>query len=372
MTSATSERKAGARGAVLALAAAAMIFGGFLLPACSAQQPTAAEAAKAGGGDQVVAKLIGQTVTQAEVEKQAGDQLEQVEMQLLSCQATAEQQRHQVLEATLQKIVQDRLVEAEAKAAGVTADELVKTEVDSKVAEVTAADVDAFYEENKARIQGTKEQVASRIEQYLTAQRRDEVYGAFMAGLKKKYDVAVMMEPPRREVEASGPSKGPAAAPVTIVEFSDFECPYCSRVVPTLDKVHETYGDRVRLVYRQFPLGMHPNAQKAAEASLCADEQGKFWEMHDKMFAQQQALTVDGLKAKAGEIGLDGDRFGQCLDSAKYADAVKADVKAGAKAGVSGTPAMFVNGIFINGAVPYEQLAKVIDEELARKGATAN
>ena len=371
MTSAKGETKASARGAVLALAAAAMIFGGFLLPACSAQQPTAAPAGAA-GGDKVVAKVMGQTVTLAEVEKEAGDQLEQVEMQRLSCQATADDQRHQVLEAALQKMVQDRLLAAEAKATGVTADDLVKTEVDSKVGEVTAADVDAFYEENKARIRGSKEQVAGQIEQYLAAQKHDEVYGAFIAGLEKKYEVAVMMEPPRREVEATGPSHGPANAPVTIVEFSDFECPFCSRVVPTLKQVEQNYGDKVRLVYRQFPLGMHQHAQKAAEASLCANEQGKFWEMHDKMFAQQQALSVDGLKAKAGEIGLDADRFNQCLDTAKYADQIKADVKAGAQAGVSGTPAMFVNGIFVNGAVPYEQLAKMIDEELARKGVSAN
>jgi protein-disulfide isomerase len=361
----------GARGAILALVAT-LGFGGLLLPACSAQPQSAAATGKAMGGDQVVAKVMGEKVTQGELEKEAAGSLEQVDMQLLSCQANAEAQRHQVLEGTLAKMVQDKIVAAEAKQRGVTSEELIAAEVTSKIAEVTDADVDAFYTEKQAQIRRPKEQVAPQIKQFLASQRHDEVYGKFLDGLEKKFEVVVLLEPPRKEVAPTGPAKGPADAPITIVEFSDFECPFCSRVVPTLDKVREEYGDKVRLVFRQFPLSIHPNAQKAAEASLCADEQGKFWEMHDKMFADQKGLAVDSLKAKAAELGLDGDSFNQCLDTSEYAEAVKADLKAGAVAGVSGTPAMFVNGIFISGAVPYEQVAKVIDEELARKSAQAN
>jgi len=178
----------------------------------------------------------------------------------------------------------------------------------------------------------------------------------------------VLLEPPRTRVAATGPSKGPEDAPITIVEFSDFECPFCSRINPTLAQVRQNYADQVRIVFRQYPLPMHPNAVKAAEASLCAHEQGKFWEMHDVMFADQQQLGVEQLKAKASGIGLDPEDFNQCLDSGEYADEVQADLAAGAEAGVSGTPAMFVNGIPISGAVPYDQLSSVIDEELARKG----
>jgi protein-disulfide isomerase len=178
----------------------------------------------------------------------------------------------------------------------------------------------------------------------------------------------MLLEPPRAEVAATGPSKGPANAPITIVEFSDFECPFCSRVVPTLEEVQEKYGDKVRLVFRQYPLPIHPSAPKAAEAALCAADQGKFWEMHDIMFAQQKELGVEQLKAKASQIGLDTEKFNQCLDSGAQAAAVQADMEAGARAGVNGTPAMFINGISVSGAVPYEQLAKVIDEELNRKG----
>ena len=158
---------------------------------------------------------------------------------------------------------------------------------------------------------------------------------------------------------------GPIDAPVTIVEFSDFQCPFCSRVIPTLKQIEESYGDKVRLVFRQFPLHrLHPQAQKAAEASLCADDQGKFWEMHDAMFADQRGLAVDSLKAKAAELELDTATFDECLDSGKYAERIETDLAEGAAVGVTGTPAMFINGRFLSGAVPYEQIAAVIDQEL--------
>ena len=181
---------------------------------------------------------------------------------------------------------------------------------------------------------------------------------------------------PRRPSRPSGPVKvntkgapswGPKDAKVTIVEFSDFQCPYCSRVVPTLKQVVEAYDGQVRLVFRQFPLrSIHPQAQKAAEASLCAADQGKFWEMHDAMFADQRQLTDDSLKAKAQALGMDAEGFNQCLDSGQYAAAVQADLDAGQAVGVSGTPAMFINGRFASGALPYDQLAAMVEQELAR------
>jgi protein-disulfide isomerase len=157
---------------------------------------------------------------------------------------------------------------------------------------------------------------------------------------------------------------------VTIVEFSDFQCPYCSRLTPTLEQVMSKYGNKVRIVFRQFPLPIHDKAAKAAEAALCANEQGKFWEMHDAMFKDQGGLAVDGLKTKAATLGLNAQSFNSCLDSGKETPAVQADLKAGQQAGVQGTPAMFVNGRFINGAQPYETIAGIIDDELKRKGAS--
>jgi protein-disulfide isomerase len=154
---------------------------------------------------------------------------------------------------------------------------------------------------------------------------------------------------------------------VTIAEFSDFECPFCSGLLPTLKALEATYKDKIRIVYRQFPLNnIHPNAQKAAEASLCANEQGKFWEMHDAMFADQQRLAVDDLKSKAAALSMNAETFATCLDSGKHAAAVRDSIVEGAKAGVDGTPALFINGRFLAGNQPYAEIEKIIEDELAR------
>ena len=141
-------------------------------------------------------------------------------------------------------------------------------------------------------------------------------------------------------------------------------------MIPTLDKVTETYGDQVRLVFRQFPLhSIHPQAQKAAEAALCANDQGKFWEMHDAMFGDQRNLDVAQLKSTAAGLELDATAFGQCLDSGQHAERVNSDLQAGMEAGVTGTPALFINGRFLSGAQPFEAISKVIDDELRRAGS---
>ena len=342
------------------------------LPACAQQEASAADAAQAQDQGQadpntVVGRVQGQQITLSELETVAGEQLTGVEAQLRQCERQAEQSRFQVLQGALQEEIQRRLVAAEAEKAGQSPDEYLAANL--QVPPVTDADVEAFYNENKPRIgERTLEQVGPQIRQYLEQQNRAQTEQAFYSGLADKYEVDFLLEPPRTQVAAEGPAKGPADAPVTIVEFSDFECPFCSRVNPTLDQVRANYGDKVRIVFRQFPLNIHPNAQKAAEASLCAHDQGKFWEMHDLMFAEQRQLTVENLKEKATRLELDTEAFNQCLDSGKYAARVQADMQAGVEAGVSGTPAMFINGIPVSGAVPYEQLSQVIDAELDRKG----
>jgi len=171
----------------------------------------------------------------------------------------------------------------------------------------------------------------------------------------------------RKEVEASGPARGPENAPVTIIEFADFQCPFCARLVATLDQVINKYGPKVRLVFRQYPLPMHSNAAKAAEASLCAWEQGKFWEMHDAMFENQGELSVENLKAKAAVLGLNTESFNHNLDTGKYTTYVQGDLQAGQNAGVVGTPALFINGRFVNGAVPFGEITQIVDDELAHQ-----
>jgi protein-disulfide isomerase len=327
---------------------------GVWLPACSAQDKKMG----ASGSGQVLAVVDGKPLTEADVRKSAEEQFKALEREY-------QQNLHKLMEDSLQQAVNERLLEAEAAARKVTAEQL---QAEIKPAPVTDADVDSFYEQNKAQIPRPKEQVAAQIKSYLEQQGQQKARQEFFSSLADKYQVEYKLEPIRVEVAATGPSKGPENAPITIVEFSDFQCPFCSRVNPTLEQVRSKYGDKVRIVFRQYPLPFHQQAQKAAEASLCAADQGKFWEMHDAMFANQQALGVDQLKAKATELGMNGEQFNQCLDSNKHAAAVQADMKDGSAAGVSGTPAMFINGRFISGAVPLEQITTVIDDELRRKG----
>ena len=166
------------------------------------------------------------------------------------------------------------------------------------------------------------------------------------------------------------PSLGPSDATVTLVEFSDFECPYRSRFFPTFQQIKEDYGDRIQVVYRQFPLtNLHPSAFKAAEASLCANEQGELWTFHDLLFQEQNRIAVRDLREKAGRLGLDQGEFNNCLDTGRYVEQVQDDLAVGKAAGVKGTPALFVNGIPIDGgAVAFEVVAEALDRELRRAG----
>jgi protein-disulfide isomerase len=174
----------------------------------------------------------------------------------------------------------------------------------------------------------------------------------------------------RRSIDiGNAPVKGPSNAPVTIVEFSDFQCPFCGRVVPTVRQIEQNYGGKVKVAFKQMPLPFHNMAQKAAEAALAANAQGKFWEMHDKMFGNQRALDQASLEQYAQEIGLDVNRFKADLESGKYKDAIEADKRLGQSLGATGTPTFFVNGRILVGAQPYDQFQTVIDEELSKKVA---
>ena len=270
------------------------------------------------------------------------------------------------LDVREQATIDNKLIDAEAKKRGVTSQALMNTEVDTKAAAPSDQEVKAFYEANKSRINISGDEALRQVRMYLQQQNRNTVYQAWVQKLRSDYKVESFMETPRVQVTTQGyPTLGPATAPITIVEFSDFECPYCAALFPTMKQVETNYKDKVKVVYRQFPLTqIHPNAQKAAEASLCAADQQKFWELHDAMFQDNRNLGIDALKQKAAALKLDTTTFNACLDSAKHAENVKKDIFDGVKAGVTGTPALFINGRFLNGAAPYADIAKIIDEEL--------
>jgi len=327
-------------------------------PAAKAPAKPAAAAAPTGA---TVATVDGKPILMSDIEDLAGGKLTQLHTQ-----------EYQLRKQALDELIARRLVEKEAASRGISSDELMRTEIDAKVPAITEAEQKAFYEQNKARLGNTPEADAlKQIEAYLRQQKVRERQVAFVNDLKAKTPVRVMLEPPRTLVAtgADDPVKGAATAPVTIVEFSDFQCPFCSRVNPTLKQVEDKYGDKVRVVFRNFPLlQIHPNAAKAAEAASCAADQGKFWEMHDKLFANQQKLAVDDLKAHATELGLKADVFNQCLDSGKKEAEWKKDMDEGSSYGLTGTPAFFINGRLISGAQPLEAFSTIIDEEREMKG----
>ena len=180
------------------------------------------------------------------------------------------------------------------------------------------------------------------------------------------------MTPPRATLPVGdSPVRGPGSAPITLIEFADFECPYCQQMVPDLKKVEEEFKGKLAFVYKDFPLPMHPRAQKAAEAAHCAGDQNKYWEYHDFLLASKQ-LEVPQLKTAAQSIGLDSAAFDKCLDSGQRAGAVQAAFNQGLQLGISGTPSFLLNGRFINGVMPYEQLRALLEEELRKAPATSD
>jgi predicted DsbA family dithiol-disulfide isomerase len=317
-------------------------------------------------GSKPLATVDGQPITQAEVDQAASMDLENAEVRRAQAEADYARAKYTAVEKALDDLVTDKLLDAEATKRGVSKTEIVAEEVDRKAVAPTDAEIVSFYETNKSRINGELENLKPQIHDYLVDQKKDELFSGLIARLRKEHKVESFLEPRRVDVQTAGfPTLGPADAPVTIVEFSDFECPFCGNLYPTMKLVESNYAGKIRVVFRQFPLtNIHPHAQKAAEASLCANDQNRFWEYHDEMFQDQRNLTVDALKQKAAKLNLNQEAFATCLDSGKHVDTVKKDVSEGARLGISGTPSTFINGRFLDGARPYADIAKIVEEEL--------
>lgn len=331
-----------------------------LLAACS----TSAQSAKQMAPNEVVATIGSAPVTLAEV-----DAIALQESVSSFGSARLVQALYLARRGALDQIIATRLIQLEAKARGTDADALIKKEIDGVAKSPTDADVEFWYQTNPSAVQGRPlDQLRTAIRSLLTQQRLSEAHELFVEGLKLKTSVIVSLEPPRQTVATAGhPSQGPSDAPVELVEFSDFQCPFCQRANPTVQQVLKTYGDRIHFVYRHYPLPNHPNARPAAEAAVCADAQGKFWPYHDLLFANPDKLGTADLKGHASALGLDAAKFGACVDDRQSKDTVDLDLKDANGAGVTGTPAFFVNGRALEGAQPFEAFKRLIDEELAAK-----
>jgi protein-disulfide isomerase len=275
---------------------------------------------------------------------------------------------YEVRAGAAENLVAQRLLEAEAERLGTDSDALLEGEAKKRIG-VSDADVQRFYDDNKKSFgERSFDDMKVQIREHLERRAAPEAARAYVQQLREAAKVEILLQRPRTQIAATGPARGPDDAPVTIVEFSDYQCPFCRRAEPTVKQVLEQYEGKVRFVFRHFPLDrIHPQARGASEAAPCAAAQGKLWEYHAELFAENVQLDRAGLDSVATKTGLDAAAFKACVDERKTQALVEADVKDGEAAGVSGTPAFFINGIPLRGALPLEEFRKVIDEELAAK-----
>src|SRR6266550_3211104 len=280
---------------------------------------------------------------------------------------------YEIEKKTAERMITDLLLLAEADRRHVAPEDIVRAEISDKLHPPTETEVGKFYSENKGQINGDLDSVRNQISAHLQDEQQQRLEKALADTLRKGSDIRWLISEPQQPVQAistdDDPARGDANAPVTIVEFTDFQCPACAAMQPVIEEVLNSYGNKIRFVVRDFPLSQHANARKAAEAADAANAQGKFFEYTALLFKRQNALDVPSLKKYASEVGLDRIRFDAALDSGKYAAEIKHDIDDGELYGVDSTPAIFVNGVALT-EMSLEALRALIDRGLA--GANSN
>jgi protein-disulfide isomerase len=339
-----------------------------LLAACERERPESAapaeEKSATPDADVVAGRIGGKDVSVSDVDAWIMDKL--------FANATNDRQPSRLYEIrsrALKQMASEQGLEAEAAKQSLQREELLRRELEKR-ASVTPEEVKAFYEQNKQRYgQRTFEQLEAPIKRQLEQQKRQKEMEAYFESLRQSVGFEERLEPPRFKIAGDGNARGPADAPVTLVEFSDYECPFCKNAEAVVAEVLERYPTQVRFVYRHFPLDqIHKQARTAALAAECADAQGKFWEYHQALFEGAPKLAEADLKTYADAVGLDRAAFDPCLAQQQPMATIGNDIDAGDKAGVRGTPAFFVNGLPLSGGRSLADFAAVIDRELERLG----
>ena len=308
----------------------------------------------------VVARVAGHPLTRDELEqKEAADLLQ------------ARYKYYLAEKAALDNLINQELIESQAHRENLTVEQLITKHADQQVKTPTEDQLQVYYEglQSDQPFSVVRGQILDHILQL----RRNKARLAYVQELRKKADVQIALEPPSVSIASvDAPTTGPSDAPVKIVEFADYQCPYCKKVSPELKQLVEgTFPGKTSLTFADFPLPMHHNAEKAAEAARCAGAQGKYWQYHDVLFNSQSGLEVSDLKADAETLKLDPQKFSQCLDSGAQAAAIAKTLDEGKKLGLTGTPSFVINGHFISGATDYETLRGLIEQELASPEKTA-
>jgi protein-disulfide isomerase len=324
---------------------------------CSAQAKPQA------GSDEPVAIVAGHPIYEQDLMSVAGPGL-----------LDLRKQEYKLKNDALNQCIRKKLIEVEAKKKGLSSEELLKLEVDSKIAEPSDDEAKGYYLALRNQTSLPFEQIKPQAKQLLKNSEIQQAREAYADSLRDKSQVSILLQPPSVQVGYDPARvKGSADAPVTIVEFADFQCPFCSRVQPALKGLLARYQGKVKLAYRDFPLSqIHPHAEMAAEASHCALTQGKYWEMNDAMFADQSKLEETALIKTAAGLGMDKDSFATCLRSGKYKAVVQQDFDAGSHAGVNATPTFFINGEFLSGMQSDADFIRIIDRQLSALGMTAS
>lgn len=288
-------------------------------------------------------------------------------------------QLYDLRKRALDKLIDDYVVDQAAKKAGLSTDQYFQREAGQS--KVTDADARKFYTDHKADIDSqvkgqTFDQIKGRLIVALESKQKGEKRATLIAKLRQDAQVKILMQPERSKIVSTDhPWSGGKDAAVTVVEFSDFQCPFCRAAENSVKQIKAKYGDKIKIVYMDFPLSFHQHAMDAARAASCAGGQEKFWLYHDALFADQSKLAAADLKAAALKLGLDGKKFDDCFDKQSPDAAIKADLAQGQSLGVTGTPTFFINGREIVGAQSADKLSEVIDDELMganRKTAKAD
>jgi protein-disulfide isomerase len=300
----------------------------------------------------VVAEVGGVKVTLGELEQQESAKL-----------LSAHYQYYQAQSKALDALIDKKVLEQKAKRENLTVEQLINRDIKSQVKDPTEDQMKVYYEglETDQPYESVREKILDKIRQL----RTDKVRAAYVKELRSRTNVTIGLAPPRANVEvADNQVLGPKTAKVTLVEFADYECPYCQKVAADVKKLAADFGDKVAFTYKDFPLPMHSRAEKAAEATRCASKQNKYWEFHDELFHSKE-LDVDQLKAQARALQLDPIQFDKCLDSGAEAAAVEKDRKEGVRLGITGTPSFFINGHYLSGALDYAALRQIVEQQLA-------
>jgi protein-disulfide isomerase len=301
-----------------------------------------------------VAEVDGSKFTLADVERKRSSDVFQARNTLYEAQRKA-----------VQEFIDEHLLEKQASKEKVTVAELLTKHVDSKIAADPPDEALRVYYEGLDTTESF-EAVRGKILEHLRQRRIAKAKAAYLQSLRAEADIKMQLAPPRAEVSLKDtPVRGPADAPVVVVEFADYECPYCQQIQPALDRLEADYKGKIAFAFKDVPLPMHAQAQKAAEAAHCAGAQGKYWELHDLILTSKK-LDVPSLKDHARQLQLDGAEFDQCLESGKKAGIVSAHVSEAQALGLQGTPSLFINGRFFSGLLSYEQLRGAVEEELSR------